>query len=93
MVLSGLQYFQNNTEEYCLILRANNPTLTRFNYLAGRSLKHVMSGKCIHTYGGWPGAGKEMVLWPGCDKPNLEIWFVKQGNYLNLVIQDALRLV
>ena len=55
-------------------------TLTLFNHLSGHSLKHVKTGKCIHTNGGWPGAGREIVLYSGCDVQRLEIWFVKQGN-------------
>ena len=45
----------------------------------GRSLKHVKTGKCIHTNGAWPGVGRNMVLWSGCDVQRLEIWFKKQG--------------
>ena len=51
-------------------------------FFAGHSLKHVQTGKCIHTNGGWPDPGKKMVLWSGCDVARLEIWLVKQGKRL-----------
>lgn len=50
-----------------------------FDRLIGRSLKHVKTGKCIHTNGAWPGKGRYMVLWSGCNEQRLELWFKKQG--------------
>ena len=50
-----------------------------FVHLIGRSLKHVKSGRCIHTSGAWPGNGRQMVLWSGCDVQRLQLWFGKQG--------------
>ena len=50
-----------------------------FDLLIGRSLKHVKTGKCIHTSGAWPGVNRNMVLWSGCNEQRLELWFRKQG--------------
>ena len=52
-----------------------------FNLLLGRSLKHVKTGKCIHTNGAWPAVDRYMVLWSGCNEQRLELWFTKQGKY------------
>lgn len=54
---------------------ANN---SKFYRTTGRSLKHVKTGKCIHSNGGWPGNGKKMVIWSTCDEERLELWFGKQ---------------
>jgi len=62
---------------------------SKFERTPGRSLKHVKSGKCLHTYGGWPGAGRNMVLWSGCDSQRLEIWFVKQECVDRLGMQNG----
>ncbi|XP_074614387.1 uncharacterized protein LOC141874129 [Acropora palmata] len=51
---------------------------SKFERTQGHSLKHLKTGKCIHTHGGWPGEDKKMVLWSLCDEMRLEIWFVKQ---------------
>ncbi|XP_066014989.1 uncharacterized protein [Pocillopora verrucosa] len=51
---------------------------SKFERTSGRSLKHLKSNKCIHTYGAWPGVDRHMVLWSGCDEKRLEIWFAKQ---------------
>ncbi|KAL9951076.1 hypothetical protein ACROYT_G043672 [Oculina patagonica] len=51
---------------------------SKFERTAGRSLKHIKTGKCLHTNGGWPGVDRNMVLWSGCDVQRLEIWFMKQ---------------
>ena len=45
-----------------------------------KTLRHVKTGKCLHTNGAWPEVNKEMVLWGGCDERRLELWFMKQGN-------------
>ena len=50
-----------------------------FDLLIGRSLKHVKTGKCIHTSGAWPAVNRNMVLWSGCNEQRLELWFSKQG--------------
>jgi len=50
-----------------------------FVLLIGRSLKHVKTGKCIHTNGAWPAKGRHIVLWSGCNEQRLELWFRKQG--------------
>jgi len=51
---------------------------SKFERTSGRSLKHVKTGKCIHTNGAWPGKGRYMVLWSGCNEQRLELWFKKQ---------------
>ena len=48
--------------------------------MSEKTLKHVSTGKCLHTSGGWPGNGRTLVLWSGCEAERLQIWFVKQGN-------------
>ncbi|RMX54469.1 hypothetical protein pdam_00013189 [Pocillopora damicornis] len=55
----------------------------------GRSLKHLKSNKCIHTYGAWPGVDRHMVLWSGCDEKRLEIWFAKQECINTLGMQSG----
>ena len=50
-----------------------------FVYIIGRSLKHAKSGRCIHTSGAWPGNGRQMVLWSGCEEQRLQLFFGKQG--------------
>lgn len=50
-----------------------------FDLLIARSLKHVKTGKCVHTKGAWPRVGRNMVLWSGCNIQRLELWFQKQG--------------
>ena len=54
-----------------------------FVYLIGRSLKHVKSGKCVHPTGYWPGNGRHLVIWSGCDQHRLQLWFGKQGTPFN----------
>ncbi|KAJ7386460.1 metalloendopeptidase [Desmophyllum pertusum] len=51
---------------------------SKFERTSGRSLKHIKTGRCIHTNGAWPGVGRNMVLWSGCDVQRLELWFMKQ---------------
>lgn len=62
---------------------------SKFERTPGRSLKHIQTGKCIHTNGAWPGAGREMVLWSGCDVQRLELWFVKQECVDRLGMQNG----
>ena len=54
-----------------------------FIYLIGRSLKHVKSGRCVHPTGYWPGNGRHLVIWSGCDQHRLQLWFGKQGAPFN----------
>ena len=51
--------------------------------MSEKTLKHISTGKCLHTSGGWPGNGRTLVLWSGCEAERLQIWFVKQGNNSN----------
>lgn len=51
--------------------------------MSDKTLKHISTGKCLHTSGGWPGNGRTLVLWSGCEAERLQIWFVKQGNNIN----------
>lgn len=51
--------------------------------MSEKTLKHISTGKCLHTSGGWPGNGRTLVLWSGCEAERLQIWFVKQGNKSN----------
>lgn len=51
--------------------------------MSDKTLKHISTGKCLHTSGGWPGNGRTLVLWSGCEAERLQIWFVKQGNNSN----------
>lgn len=62
---------------------------SKFERTSGRSLKHVKSGKCLHTTGGWPGAGRYMVLYFGCDEGRLELWFGKQDCVEPLGMQNG----
>ncbi|RMX57319.1 hypothetical protein pdam_00021306 [Pocillopora damicornis] len=55
----------------------------------GRSLKHVKSGRCIHTSGAWPGNGRQMVLWSGCKEQRLQLWFGKQDCVEPLGMQNG----
>ena len=67
-------------EKYkCVTIFFSLPLYIFFSFWTGRSLKHLKSNKCIHTYGAWPGVDRHMVLWSGCDEKRLEIWFAKQG--------------
>ncbi|PFX13518.1 Disintegrin and metalloproteinase domain-containing protein 9 [Stylophora pistillata] len=51
---------------------------SKFERTSARSLKHLKTGKCVHTNGAWPGVDRHMVLWSGCDEKRLELWFAKQ---------------
>ncbi|XP_073247149.1 uncharacterized protein [Porites lutea] len=51
---------------------------SKFERTTEKTLKHVSTGKCLHTSGGWPGNGRTLVLWSGCEAERLQIWFVKQ---------------
>lgn len=74
---------------FCLKLVFYQPTwlvsafIKHVLVLIGRSLKHVKTGKCIHTNGAWPGVGRNMVLWSGCNEQRLELWFMKQGKFFS----------
>ncbi|KXJ11173.1 Disintegrin and metalloproteinase domain-containing protein 15 [Exaiptasia diaphana] len=62
---------------------------SKFVRTSKHSLKHVKSGKCVHPSGGWPGNGRELVLWGGCDITRLEINFIKPDCMVPLGIRSG----
>ncbi|KAJ7351655.1 hypothetical protein OS493_036205 [Desmophyllum pertusum] len=60
-----------------------------FERTPGRSLKHIKTGKCIHTSRDWPRVGRNMVLRSGCDLQRLELWFLKQECVVPLGMQNG----
>ncbi|XP_032229700.2 uncharacterized protein LOC5505409 [Nematostella vectensis] len=62
---------------------------SKFVRTSGKSLKHVKSEKCVHPYGAWPGNGRELVLWSGCDHVRLELWFMKQDCIMPLGMRSG----
>ena len=71
----------SNCIPFCFLMARSIVCL--FVYLIGRSLKHVKSGKCVHPTGYWPGNGRHLVIWSGCDQHRLQLWFGKQGTPFN----------